>query len=114
METVELSELNVGEVGSGGAKTGPRDFELRKVLGKGGYGKVFLVRKLTGDNRGKIFAMKVLKKATIVRNQKDTAHTKGRTFTYDVRIMEPVPSLYANSCNPPLLSSLTQGQSSFQ
>ena len=75
METLELSELNVGDVG-GGAKTGPRDFELRKVLGKGGYGKVFLVRKITGDNRGKIFAMKVLKKATIVRNQKDTAHTK--------------------------------------
>ena len=94
METVELSELNVGEVGSGGAKTGPRDFELRKVLGKGGYGKVFLVRKLTGDNRGKIFAMKVLKKATIVRNQKDTAHTKGRTFTYDVRIRDPPVNSY--------------------
>ena len=52
------------------------DFELRKVLGKGGYGKVFQVRKLTGDDKGKIYAMKVLKKATIVRNQKDTAHTK--------------------------------------
>ena len=75
METLELSELNVGDVG-GGAKTGPRDFELRKVLGKGGYGKVFQVRKLTGDDKGKIFAMKVLKKATIVRNSKDTAHTK--------------------------------------
>ena len=71
----------------------PQDFELRKVLGKGGYGKVFQVRKLTGDDKGKIFAMKVifywipdlmfayfvlqvLKKATIVRNSKDTAHTK--------------------------------------
>ena len=54
----------------------PQDFELRKVLGKGGYGKVFQVRKLTGDDKGKIFAMKVLKKATIVRNHKDTAHTK--------------------------------------
>lgn len=29
-----------------------------------------------GRGGGKIFAMKVLKKATIVRNQKDTAHTK--------------------------------------
>ena len=37
----------------------PQDFELRKVLGKGGYGKVFQVRKLTGDDKGKIFAMKV-------------------------------------------------------
>lgn len=35
------------------------------------------VRKVTGGRGGgKIFAMKVLKKATIVRNQKDTAHTK--------------------------------------
>ena len=29
------------------------------MLGKGGYGKVFQVRKLTGDDKGKIFAMKV-------------------------------------------------------
>ena len=38
--------------------------------------KVFQVRKRTGRDVDKIFAMKVLKKATIVRNQKDTAHTK--------------------------------------
>lgn len=31
---------------------------------------------MTGADKGSIFAMKVLKKATIVRNQKDTAHTK--------------------------------------
>lgn len=41
-------------------KTGPQDFELRKVLGKGGYGKVFQVRKITGQNSGTIYAMKVL------------------------------------------------------
>jgi p70 ribosomal S6 kinase len=74
---VEALELNGQTVNFG--RTGPaapQDFELRKVLGKGGYGKVFQVRKLTGDDKGKIFAMKVLKKATIVRNSKDTAHTK--------------------------------------
>ena len=38
--------------------------------------QVFQVRKRTGRDVDKIFAMKVLKKATIVRNQKDTAHTK--------------------------------------
>lgn len=58
------------------AKVGPQDFELLKVLGKGGYGKVFQVKKVTGTDANKIYAMKVLKKATIVRNQKDTAHTK--------------------------------------
>ena len=51
------------------------DFELRKVLGKGGYGKVFQVRKVTGDDKGRIYAMKVLKKATIVRNQKVGSNT---------------------------------------
>jgi p70 ribosomal S6 kinase len=63
-------------VNTGKEKTGPQDFELRKVLGKGGYGKVFQVRKVTGQDTGTIFAMKVLRKASIVRNQKDTAHTK--------------------------------------
>lgn len=73
LETVQLSEQNVN---TGKEKTGPQDFELRKVLGKGGYGKVFQVRKVTGQDSGTIFAMKVLRKASIVRNQKDTAHTK--------------------------------------
>ncbi|KDR09984.1 ribosomal protein S6 kinase beta-1-like isoform X2 [Zootermopsis nevadensis] len=73
LETVHLSEQNVN---TGKEKTGPQDFELRKVLGKGGYGKVFQVRKVTGQDTGTIFAMKVLRKASIVRNQKDTAHTK--------------------------------------
>lgn len=37
---------------------------------------MFQVRKITGSDAGAHFAMKVLKKASIVRNQKDTAHTK--------------------------------------
>uniref|UniRef100_A0A8C5P1M7 Non-specific serine/threonine protein kinase n=1 Tax=Jaculus jaculus TaxID=51337 RepID=A0A8C5P1M7_JACJA len=53
-------------------KIRPQCFELLGVLSKGGYGKVFQVRKVTGANTGKIFAMKVLKKAMIVRNAKDT------------------------------------------
>lgn len=73
IETVQLSEQIVNP---GKEKTGPEDFCLLKVLGKGGYGKVFQVKKVTGQDSGMIFAMKVLKKATIVRNQKDTAHTK--------------------------------------
>ncbi|XP_040465569.1 ribosomal protein S6 kinase beta-2 isoform X5 [Falco naumanni] len=37
---------------------------------------VFQVRKVQGTNTGKIFAMKVLKKAKIACNAKDTAHTR--------------------------------------
>lgn len=57
-------------------KAQSQDFEILKVLGKGGYGKVYLVRKLIGCDMGKVFAMKVLKKALIIRNHKDTLHTK--------------------------------------
>ena len=80
---LQLTELNPPGV----KKTGPNDFELRKVLGKGGYGKVFQVKKLTGCDAGTIFAMKVLKKASIVRNQKDTAHTKAeRNILEEVKV----------------------------
>lgn len=72
-ETIQLCEDNVNP---GRNCLGPSDFELRKVLGKGGYGKVFQVKKTTGTDAGAHFAMKVLRKASIVRNQKDTAHTR--------------------------------------
>uniref|UniRef100_A0A1B6DBD3 non-specific serine/threonine protein kinase n=1 Tax=Clastoptera arizonana TaxID=38151 RepID=A0A1B6DBD3_9HEMI len=51
-------------------------FDLLKVLGTGAYGKVFLVRKKGGIDDGRLYAMKVLKKATIVQKKKTTEHTK--------------------------------------
>ena len=51
------------------------DFDLLKVLGKGGFGKVMLVRK-KGTND--IFAMKVLKKEAVIRRNQ-VAHTKTET-----------------------------------
>lgn len=83
-EEIEISESSVN---NGPEHIGPHCFELLRVLGKGGYGKVgglweggaahvaggvrtfapaapqvFQVRKVQGTNTGKIFAMKVLKK----------------------------------------------------
>ncbi|CAF1030801.1 unnamed protein product [Adineta steineri] len=52
------------------------DFELLKVLGTGAYGKVFLVRKITGADLGKLYAMKVLKKAAILQKAKTAEHIK--------------------------------------
>jgi len=55
---------------------GMNDFDLLKVLGTGAYGKVFLVRKIRGPDRGHLYAMKVLKKANIVQKKKTTEHTR--------------------------------------
>lgn len=53
------------------SKTTPclEDFEIKRVLGTGGFGKVFQVRKINGTDKNKIYAMKVLKKAVIIRNK---------------------------------------------
>lgn len=72
-DTLEITEANVNPTQE---RMSPKDFDLLKVLGKGGYGKVFQCRKRSGADAGKIFAMKVLRKASIVRNQKDVSHTK--------------------------------------
>jgi len=49
-------------------------FELLKVLGQGSFGKVFMCRKVLGDDEGTIYAMKVLKKATL--KVRDRVRTK--------------------------------------
>uniref|UniRef100_M4BQF6 AGC/RSK/RSKP90 protein kinase n=1 Tax=Hyaloperonospora arabidopsidis (strain Emoy2) TaxID=559515 RepID=M4BQF6_HYAAE len=43
-----------------------KDFELMKVVGQGGFGKVFLCRKVTPPRLGEHYAMKVLKKQQVV------------------------------------------------
>jgi serine/threonine protein kinase len=56
------------------ASFGPGDFEPLSVLGRGAYGKVYLVRRRQEPG---LYAMKVLKKATIVlHGKKDFEHTQ--------------------------------------
>lgn len=57
--TEALVRLREGNVGVD-------DFELLRVLGKGSFGKVFLVRLLA---TGQVYAMKVLKKSEVVRRR---------------------------------------------
>ncbi|TNN55139.1 Ribosomal protein S6 kinase alpha-2 [Liparis tanakae] len=61
-----LKEIDISHhVKEGCEKADPSQFQLLKVLGQGSYGKVFLVRKIRGADRGHLYAMKVLKKATL-------------------------------------------------
>ena len=57
----ELKEV----IKEGHEKADPSQFELLRVLGEGSFGKVFLVRKIVGKDAGTLYAMKVLKKATL-------------------------------------------------
>ena len=68
-----VSEINFKEVHievtdvtrNGYEKASPSQFELLRVLGQGSFGKVFLVRKNIGNDKDCLYAMKVLKKATL-------------------------------------------------
>uniref|UniRef100_A0A665WYB4 non-specific serine/threonine protein kinase n=1 Tax=Echeneis naucrates TaxID=173247 RepID=A0A665WYB4_ECHNA len=74
-EDVPIKEISITHhVKEGSEKADPRQFELRKVLGQGSFGKVFLVRKITGPDAGQLYAMKVLKKATL--KVRDRVRTK--------------------------------------
>ncbi|XP_059640710.1 serine/threonine-protein kinase AtPK2/AtPK19-like isoform X2 [Cornus florida] len=65
-----------GEDGVEVCRIGPGDFEILRVVGKGAFGKVFQVRKkdrdgisgIGGDSGDGIFAMKVMRKDTIIKN----------------------------------------------
>jgi len=50
-------------------KVGIEDFEFRRFLGSGGFGKVYQVAKTNGSQQGKIYAMKVQKKTLIVHDE---------------------------------------------
>jgi len=66
---VEVIDLVKANNSPGALKLSLEDFEIRRVLGTGGFGKVFLVSKTSGAQKGTFYAMKVLKKAVIVRNK---------------------------------------------
>lgn len=72
---VEEIEVEVKELTrEGHERADPSQFELLKVLGQGSFGKVFLVRKVKGRDAGTLYAMKVLKKASLkVRDRQRTA-----------------------------------------
>ncbi|ULU12600.1 hypothetical protein L3Y34_015682 [Caenorhabditis briggsae] len=67
------TEIDIGDVRKCGEKADRQQFELLKVLGQGSFGKVFLVRKVRGRDSGHVYAMKVLKKATLkIRDRQRT------------------------------------------
>jgi tRNA A-37 threonylcarbamoyl transferase component Bud32 len=61
------------------------DFDLLKVVGKGAFGKVMLVRKRANKGAGQIYAMKVLKKS-VISAKGQVEHTKSeRSILCEIR-----------------------------
>ena len=52
-------------------------FSILKVIGRGSFGKVYLVRK---NDDGMLYAMKTLKKDQIIRKNQN-ANTKGNLYS---------------------------------
>uniref|UniRef100_A0A8C7LHJ9 non-specific serine/threonine protein kinase n=1 Tax=Oncorhynchus kisutch TaxID=8019 RepID=A0A8C7LHJ9_ONCKI len=80
-EDETVNEINItNHTKEGSEKGDPRQFELRKVLGQGSFGKVFLVKKTTGPDTGQLYAMKVLKKATLKEGCVLSFQTEGKLY----------------------------------
>lgn len=61
------------------------DFDLLKIVGKGAFGKVMLVRKKNSTDEGKVYAMKVLRK-DVIAAKGQIEHTKSeRDILFEVR-----------------------------
>ena len=74
-EMDDMREIEVQDITRPGCeKPNTSQFELLRVLGQGSFGKVFLVRKIYGKDAGGLYAMKVLKKATL--KVRDRVRTK--------------------------------------
>jgi len=74
-EMDDMREIEVHDITRPGCeKPNTSQFELLRVLGQGSFGKVFLVRKIYGKDAGGLYAMKVLKKATL--KVRDRVRTK--------------------------------------
>lgn len=53
---IEIKDVNLTSVGG---KVDARNFDLLRMLGQGSFGKVFLIRKRDGHDKGTLYAMKV-------------------------------------------------------
>lgn len=72
-------------IGSDSEKLQVTDFDLLKVVGKGAFGKVMLVRKKANAGANQIYAMKVLKKS-VISAKGQIEHTKSeRSILCEIR-----------------------------
>uniref|UniRef100_A0A8C9NS42 Ribosomal protein S6 kinase n=1 Tax=Serinus canaria TaxID=9135 RepID=A0A8C9NS42_SERCA len=73
----DRTEGNIKEIAithhvkEGHEKADPSQFELLKVLGQGSFGKVFLVKKISGSDARQLYAMKVIRDRVRTKMERD-------------------------------------------
>eukprot|EP01035_Chromulina_nebulosa_P017413 gene17413-22962_t len=88
------SSGNITQYSSYDSKLSINDFDLLKVLGKGSFGKVMLVKK-KDDISMTLYALKTLRKAALVkRNQKDKKFSENRARLYAAEITLALEALH--------------------
>ncbi|GFT18295.1 ribosomal protein S6 kinase alpha-3 [Trichonephila clavipes] len=87
-ETLREIELkNVAKAGH--PKADPGQFSIIKVLGQGSFGKVLLVRKLVGPDANTLYAMKVLKKASLKATFSRYESSNSVRYAINTRLLSP-------------------------
>jgi serine/threonine protein kinase len=61
------------------------DFRTVKVIGKGAFGEVRLVQKL---DTGKVYAMKTLQKAEMLKRDQVCTYIPGRSYVSDIPVLQ--------------------------
>eukprot|EP00438_Fugacium_kawagutii_P031868 Skav224121 [mRNA] locus=scaffold2427:283901:287027:- [translate_table: standard] len=85
------------------------DFESLRVLGKGSYGKVFLVRH-RDSGQDKLYAMKMLRKEHVL-NRNQVEHTKTERNVHCLRFSDAKPSSLSIDCEVMINKSYTMSRS---
>uniref|UniRef100_A0A8C9NQK0 non-specific serine/threonine protein kinase n=1 Tax=Serinus canaria TaxID=9135 RepID=A0A8C9NQK0_SERCA len=72
LEEGSIKEIAITHhVKEGHEKADPSQFELLKVLGQGSFGKVFLVKKISGSDARQLYAMKVIRDRVRTKMERD-------------------------------------------
>jgi len=92
----EIASLQVAQKSKEEQKTvSLDDFHLLKVIGKGSFGKVILVRKKEPPHQDKVFAMKVLNKKTIIQRNEVERTKSEKSILMKLRFPFLVGLLYS-------------------
>lgn len=98
----------------GGSDAKLEDFKVKKLIGKGTFGKVFLVE--DSRNPGKLYAMKCIRKDIILENEQmdNIQLEKDILYTIDHPFLVNMEFVFQNDCRIYFLMHFVKGGELFR